>query len=120
MKFVCRFRSPTSCVLKFFRNFSAEPSFNSSHVIRIESSPVQHGDDANYTLFVNYPSDKGPVQLNLLAGIISVNLKSIENETKLNLQVETSVLAPSLPSATPEQASNSIILFASHVNAQEV
>ena len=107
-------------VKNFFRNFSVESSFNSSHVLRIESSPVQDGDDANYTLFVNYPSYKGPVQLNLLAGIISVNLKSIENETKLNLQVETSVLAPSPPTAILDQASNSIILFASHVNAQEV
>ena len=81
---------------------------------------MQNGTGAEYTLFVNYPSGNGPVQHNLLAGIISVDLQGIKNETGLNLRLESSALAPHAPHENSEQTSNAIVIIISGVEASQV
>ncbi|XP_028416182.1 uncharacterized protein LOC114539806 [Dendronephthya gigantea] len=107
-------KNPVVCGLT-----SGSVSFNFSHVTRNASSPEPDGDNSTYTLFVNYPSGNGPIQLNFLAGILTEELRNIESETSLKLQVETSTLAPSPPSASQEQLSNAVTMNVSNTKADE-
>jgi hypothetical protein len=100
--------------------FSNQVSFVSSHVTRIESSPVQDGDNVTYTFFVNYPSGSGPIQRNLLAGILTAQTVAIETATNLSLSVETSTLAGTPPVAISDQISKAIIVSASNIQASQV
>ena len=72
----------------------------------------------NYTLFVDYPSGYGPIQRNLLAGILSIKLEYIKNETNFDIEVLTSILAQ--PPPPSEQMPNAVTVAASGVRAQEV
>ena len=94
--------------------------FQASHVTRIQSSPVQSGDNVIYTLFVDYPSGSGPVHQNLLAGILAFQRESIENETRLKMEIITSTLAPTPPVADQEKTSQSVTIIARGVMAVEV
>ncbi|CAB4015195.1 mucin, partial [Paramuricea clavata] len=98
---------------------SDQVSFDSSHVTRIESSPVQDGDNVTYTFFVNYPSGSGPIQRNLLAGILTAQTVAIETATNLSLSVETSTLAATPPVASSDQMSKAIIVSASNIQANQ-
>ena len=101
-------------------DLNSSTAFQASNVTRNDSSPVQAGAGAVYTLFVVYPSGKGPVQKNLLAGILTFQLENIKNETNLDIQVTTSILAPSPPVATSDQASESVNVTASNIQADQV
>jgi hypothetical protein len=100
--------------------FSDQVSFDSSHVTRIASSPVQDGNNVKYTLFVDYPSGNGPIQRNLLAGILNAQIEAIKNGTSLDLSVETSALAATPPGATADQVSKAIVVSASSIQADQV
>ncbi len=101
-------------------DFNSPTAFGASSVTRIQSSPVQAGNGAIYTLFVVYPSGEGPMQYNLLAGILTFQLEKIKKETSLDIQVNTSILAPSPPAATPDQISKSVTVNASSTQAPQV
>jgi hypothetical protein len=82
---------------------------------------VQNGNDVNYTLFVDYPLGNGPIQHNLLAGILSIQLEYIKNETNFDIEVLSSILAPPPPPPTSsEQMSNAVTVAASGAPSQEV
>ena len=95
-------------------------SFDSSHVTRIASSPVQDGENANYSLFVDYPSGNGPLQRNLLAGILTNQIEALKTATSLDLSVETSTLAVTPTTASTDQLERSITLSASGIQADQV
>ena len=100
--------------------FSDQVSFDSSHVTRIESSPVQDGDNVTYTFFVDYPSGNGPIQRNLLAGILNAQTGAIETATSLDLSVETSTLAATPPVASLDQSSKAINVSATNIQENQV
>jgi hypothetical protein len=100
--------------------FSDQVSLDSSHVTRIESSPVQDGDNVTYNFFVNYPSGNGAIQRNLLAGILTAQTGAIETATTLDLSVETSILAATSPVASSDQSSKAIIVSATNIQANQV
>jgi hypothetical protein len=104
----------------FFSLFSDQVSFNISHVTRISSSPVQDGNNVSYSFFVDYPSGSGPVQRDLLAGILTIQIEAIKNGTSLDLSVLTSTLAATPPAASAEQTSNAIVVSASSLQASQV
>ena len=96
-------------------------SFDLPHVTRIESSPVQDGNNVTYDLFVDYPSGNGPIQRNLLAGILTNQIEAIKNGASLDLSVLTSTLAATPPAANSEQMSNAIVVsVTSNIQADQV
>ena len=104
----------------FFSLFSDQVSFDISHVTRISSSPVQDGNNVSYSFFVDYPSGSGPVQRDLLAGILTIQIEAIKNGTSLDLSVLTSTLAATPPAASAEQTSNATVVSASSIQASQV
>jgi hypothetical protein len=81
---------------------------------------VQDGYHVIYTLFVVYPSDSGPIQQNLLAAILTIRLENIENESNMTLQIITSNLAPSPPTADSTKTDESVTVVARNINASQV
>ena len=100
--------------------YSDQTSFDLSHVTRISSSPSQNGNNATYNLFVTYPSRSGPVPRNLLAGILSSQLATINDVTELRLLVQTSSAAYSPPEATTSQTKEAVLVVASNLQANQV
>ena len=96
-------------------NFSNETSFSRSHVTRTADSPKQDGNDAVYSFFVDYPSESGPIQYNLVAGILSMFVAEIKNQSNFDVQVLSSNLAPSPPESSSVQNSSAVTLSASNI-----
>ena len=109
-----------TCLLNILYYFSDLTSFSPSNVTRIQSSPVQDGYHVIYTLFVDYPSGRGPIQQNLLAAILTIRLENIENETNMRLEIITSILAPSPPAADSNKTDESVTMVARNINASQV
>lgn len=106
--------------LPFSNDSSDQVMFDLSHVTRNGSSPVQDGNGSVYAMFVDQPSGNGAMQFNLLAGILSAQLESIEADVNLQLQVQSSVLAPSPPSASTDQLSKAVTVATSSIQAAQV
>ena len=81
---------------------------------------MQDGNDSVYSFFVEYPSGSGPIQFNLLAGILYIQLDNIENETNAELRVLSSMLAPLPPSSSSEQNSSAVTVSASNAQDSQV
>jgi hypothetical protein len=81
---------------------------------------VQDGDDVLYSFFVDYPSGNGPIQYNLLAGILTIQLENIENEMNLDIEIQSSILAPLPPSPSADQTSKAVTVAISSIQADEV
>ena len=96
-------------------NFSNEASFSLSHVTRTADSPKQDGNNALYSFFVDYPSESGPIQHNLVAGILRMFVAEIKNQSNFDVQVLSSNLAPSPPESSSVQNSSAVTLSASNI-----
>ena len=106
--------------LPFPNDSSDQVMFDLSHVIRNGSSPVQNGSDSIYAMFVDQASGSGAIQYNLLAEILSIQLESIEADVNFQLEVQSSILAPSPPVASTDQLSKAITVATSSIQASQV
>ena len=104
----------------FYPPYSDQTSFELSHVTRISASPSQNDNNATYNLFANYPSGSGPVPRNILAGILSSELATINGATGLQLLVQTSSAADSPPEETSSQNEETVVVVASNIQADKV
>ena len=69
---------------------------------------------------MDYPSRSGPMQYNLLAGILTIQRETIETETSLDIKIQSSILAPPPPSPSLDQTSKVITVAISSIQADEV
>ena len=71
-------------------------------------------------MFANYPSGSGPVPRNILAGILSSELATINDATGLQLLVQTSSAADSPLDETSSQNEETVVVVASNIQADKV
>lgn len=108
-------------IIVFFVNrFSAQDSFNSSHVQLVNpGSPKQNGKNATIEFFVSYPRGGTMAQIILLL-ILNEKLPSIQQNTGLQLTILTTIEPETPQPRTVNFTENAISVVLKDFQANQV
>ena len=96
--------------------------FNLLLVQRLPGFPKDNGSDVLLEFYINYPngSTAEVIPKAILASIIFAQLGKLENETKFDIVLETSVVPPPPKDPTSDERNNAVQLDLENFNVNQV